>query len=125
MAAAASALARMQSAIKGRNGMAWARQLIGDALADLPRPPGDETPDDEGNEEAEEEAEDEAKEEEDSEDAPFLSLLFPHLNVPASHKTKAALLPASTPPRSTQAPRIQETPPRPQRVTDFSAVLLL
>jgi hypothetical protein len=47
MATAASALARMQSAIKGRNGMAWARQLIGDALADLPRPPGDETPDDE------------------------------------------------------------------------------
>jgi len=46
--------------------MAWAWQLIGGTLADVPRPPGDETPEDEGSEEAEEEAEDEEKEEEDS-----------------------------------------------------------
>ena len=65
MAAVASALARMQSALKGRSGMAWIRKLIGDTLVDLPRPPGDETPEDGGSEEAEEEAEDEAKEEED------------------------------------------------------------
>ena len=33
--------------------MALARQLIGGTLADVPRPPGDGTPEDEGSNEAE------------------------------------------------------------------------
>ena len=49
--------------------MALARQLIGGTLADVPRPPGDGTPEDEGSNETEEEAETEEKEEEDSIDA--------------------------------------------------------